>query len=158
MGVEQLFPSPPPTPPSLHDPTAADIANGADANHDNSTAATITTPPPHGLDRSRELTRLVYSLLLNFLELADILAQDPRDAPQKLEDLRTLFLNAHHLVNEYRPHQGFEALIALMEDRVKRGREEIEACREVVERAEALVGSLKAVSYTHLTLPTIYSV
>lgn len=141
MGVEQLFPTVPPASLSSRTPTAA---NAADASHDNSATAIATTSPiVRSLDRSRELTRLVYSLLLNFLELADILAQDPRDAPQKLEDLRTLFLNAHHLVNEYRPHQGLEALITLMEERVKMGREQIEVCKEVVERAEALVGGLK---------------
>lgn len=59
----------------------------------------------------------------------------------KLEHIRIIMLNMHHLINQHRPHQTRESLIVLMEEQLARrtkGTEEIEAAtaatRHVLER------------------------
>lgn len=126
MGIEQLYATPPASPSTQPQEAPHGSVKGA-------------SPP---LDRSRELTILARSLLLNFLELASLLANDPGSAAAKLDELRTLFLNAHHLVNEYRPYQAREALIALLEERVRRGREEVEGVQVMADKVGALFKSM----------------
>lgn len=43
-----------------------------------------------------------------------------------MDDMRNLFINAHHLLNLYRPHQARESLIMMMEEQLERTREEIQ--------------------------------
>lgn len=71
-----------------------------------------------------------------------ILATKPADYGAKWDDLRDLFLNAHHLINEYRPHQTRETLILMMEEQVRRGREEVRGVREGRERVEGVLRGL----------------
>lgn len=71
-----------------------------------------------------------------------ILATNPADYAAKWDDLRDLFLNAHHLINEYRPHQARESLILLMEEQVRRGREEVRGVKEIRERVEGVLRGL----------------
>jgi mediator of RNA polymerase II transcription subunit 7 len=59
---------------------------------------------PH-LDRTAELRTLTRSALMNYLELVGILGLDPAGWVEKIDDLRIIFVNMHHLLNEYRPHQ-----------------------------------------------------
>ena len=51
-------------------------------------------------------------------------------------------MNAHYLINEYRPHQARESLILLMEEQVRRGREEVRGVREARERVEGVLMGL----------------
>ena len=46
------------------------------------------------------------------------------------------------MINEYRPHQARETLIHMMEEQVRRGREEIRVCRETEERVREALGNL----------------
>jgi mediator of RNA polymerase II transcription subunit 7 len=57
------------------------------------------------LDRTAELRSLTKSALMNYLELVGIMAVDPAGWTEKIDDLRIIFINMHHLLNEYRPHQ-----------------------------------------------------
>ena len=61
----------------------------------------------------------------------------------KIGDLRTLFLNAHHLLNEYRPHQARESLALRMEEQLERSRAETAAIRAAVARVDAVLDGLK---------------
>lgn len=57
------------------------------------------------LDRTSELRWLTKSALMNYLELVGIMDVDSAGWTEKIDDLRIIFINMHHLLNEYRPHQ-----------------------------------------------------
>lgn len=61
-----------------------------------------------------------------------------------MEDLRNLFINAHHLLNLYRPHQARESLIMMMEEQLKHSREEIEQMDKVKADIEGVLEQLQA--------------
>ncbi|KAI0009359.1 MED7-domain-containing protein [Xylariaceae sp. FL0662B] len=97
-------------------------------------------------DRALILKRLAKSLLLNFLELTGLLAINPEAAEEKITDIRDMFINFHHLINEYRPHQARESLIAMMQAQLDRTRAETNAIRDAKDKADRIMeglGSLK---------------
>ena len=67
----------------------------------------LYSPEPNQ-DRTVELRNLTKSALMNYLELVGIMGVDPAGWTEKVEDLRIIFINMHHLLNEYRPHQVTE--------------------------------------------------
>ncbi|KAH9489036.1 Mediator of RNA polymerase II transcription subunit 7 [Bulinus truncatus] len=78
---------------------------------------------PHNYDHKRELKKLNHSILVNFLDLLDVLIRAPESPKraEKLEDINLLFINMHHLINEFRPHQARETLRVMLElQRAKR--------------------------------------
>ncbi|KAF8850113.1 MED7-domain-containing protein [Acephala macrosclerotiorum] len=110
-------------------------------------------------DRAFILKKLAKSLLLNFLELVGIMAvnpgQDPNAPPpppgverhlfayeEKIADLQTIFLNFHHLLNEYRPHQARESLILMMQDQLDKSRAETQGIREMKAKVEGILEGL----------------
>ncbi|ROT43814.1 mediator of RNA polymerase II transcription subunit 7 [Sodiomyces alkalinus F11] len=102
------------------------------------------------LDRAFELKRMAKSLLLNFLELLGIMSIDPEDAISKVNDLRIILMNFHHVLNEYRPHQARESAIALMQSHLDRTRNETAAIRAQVDKAKRVLEGLGS-----LELPAI---
>jgi mediator of RNA polymerase II transcription subunit 7 len=62
----------------------------------------------------------------------------------KVEDLRNLFINAHHLLNLYRPHQARESLIMMMEEQLNHSREEIKQMDKVKSDIEGILEQLQA--------------
>ena len=117
QGLAQLYPSPPTTP-----------SGSAEASWT--------------LDRAFYLKKTVRGILLNFLELVGILSQNPEGFEEKIKDLEVLFLNAHALVNEYRPHQARETLILMMEEQVERKKAEIEGVTRMKEKVENVISEL----------------
>ncbi|KAI1171037.1 mediator complex, subunit Med7 [Nemania sp. FL0916] len=93
-------------------------------------------------DRATILKRLAKSLLLNFLELTGLLANSPELAEDKITDIRDLFINFHHLINEYRPHQARESLISMMQSQLDRTRAETNAIRDTKDKAERVLEGL----------------
>lgn len=71
------------------------------------------------------------------------LSINPEHYGRKIEDLRTLFINMHHLINEYRPHQARETLIVMMEEQVERCRGEVNGVREMREKVEGILEGLR---------------
>jgi len=126
QNIEQLYPSPSTSPA-------------------NQTSGTKEVASEWTLDRAVYLKKMARSILLNFLELVGVLSVDPSQYRQKVDDLTTLFINSHHLINEYRPHQARETLIMMMEEQLARKRKEIEEVRALKVKVEALLdGSRKS--------------
>ncbi|KAI5918007.1 mediator complex, subunit Med7 [Camillea tinctor] len=101
-------------------------------------------------DRATILKRLAKSLLLNFLELVGLLATSPDSAEEKITDLRDLFINFHHLINEYRPHQARESLISMMQAQLDRTRAETNAIRDAKDKAERILEGLSSLKIEDL--------
>lgn len=72
-----------------------------------------------------------------------ILSINPEHGWKKAEDIKTIFINIHHLLNEYRPHQARESLILMMQDQLERSRNETRGIREMKEKVEVMLESLK---------------
>ncbi|KAF2735835.1 hypothetical protein EJ04DRAFT_562983 [Polyplosphaeria fusca] len=113
-GIEQLYPSPP----------------SPAAGEDSTSRADWT------YDRATYLKRLLRSLLLNYVELVGIMAQDPKSErkEEKLKDMHTIATNMHSIINEYRPHQTRETIINMMEEQLDRKRAEIDAIRKLKDK------------------------
>lgn len=95
-----------------------------------------------GRDRIWELKKLLKSLLSNFLELVGILSVNPQLFPAKVEDIRVILINMHHLLNEYRPHQARESLIMLMEDQINKKKQNIENIRKSNHEIQAKIAEM----------------
>ena len=106
------------------------------------TAAAAATREAKHYDRALELKRQAKSLLLNFLELSGALSVNPSHAPDKVADLRTILINMHHALNEYRPHQARESAIEMMQAHLDRTRTETVAVRSQVDRARRVLEGL----------------
>ncbi|TPP64347.1 Mediator complex subunit 7 [Fasciola gigantica] len=67
---------------------------------------------PQTYNRKRELRKINFSILANYLDLLDIITRDPSSPKrtERLDNLAILFINMHHLVNEYRQHQARDLL------------------------------------------------
>ena len=114
--------------------------------------------PP--LDQSRDAVpsqlapqfiHIIRSVLANFLEVTNILSMDPEKAPDKLEDLRVLLLNAHRVLNEYRPHHARETLIHLMQQRVDGLQKQIRDVTDMEAQVDDVLASLGIVDDEHST-------
>ncbi|KAL2855979.1 MED7 protein-domain-containing protein [Aspergillus pseudoustus] len=121
QGINQLYPSSPKPGP-----------NGEPAQ------------PAQPLNHAYYLLKISKSLLLNFLELIGIMSITPDQFEPKIEDIRNLFINAHHLLNLYRPHQARESLIMMMEEQLSRTREEIREMDKVKEELTTVLDQLAA--------------
>jgi mediator of RNA polymerase II transcription subunit 7 len=100
------------------------------------------TVPVWTLDRGFYLKKIVRSILLNYLELIAIVSQDPVPAKMKVQHIEQLFINAHYIINQYRPHQARESLILMTEERIAKIKAEIDAVKEMKAKMEALHTSL----------------
>ena len=67
---------------------------------------------------------------------------NPEHYAEKIQDLRTLFINFHHLLNEYRPHQARESLILMMEDQLERARSETRGIEAMKVKVEGILRGL----------------
>ena len=86
-------------------------------------------------DRVYELKKLLKSLLLKYVDILNTLANAPEQYPPQIEDMRTLFINMHHLVNEWRPHQARETLCMLVRAQIEETKQSnmqvLEKCNEI---------------------------
>lgn len=96
-------------------------------------------PQPPTQQRLRVIT---HNILLTFLTLTHALASAPSTYAPIWDELHALFQEAHAVVNDYRPHQARETLIAMMEAQVAKGREEGKGAREMGARVKAVLEGL----------------
>ncbi|KAJ5223887.1 mediator of RNA polymerase II transcription subunit 7 [Penicillium chermesinum] len=120
QGINQLYPDPTP-----------DSADGS-------------SQPSQPLNHAYYLLKISKSLLLNFLEFVGILSVSPEQYESKVEDMRNLFINAHHLLNLYRPHQSRESLITMMEQQLEKTKEEIKEMDKLKGDIEGMLSELVA--------------
>uniref|UniRef100_A0A0N5ALY0 C2H2-type domain-containing protein n=1 Tax=Syphacia muris TaxID=451379 RepID=A0A0N5ALY0_9BILA len=68
-----------------------------------------------------ELKKLNRSTVAAFLDLLDILIRCPShpERNEKLQNLRLLFINMHHLINEYRPIQARDTIQTIMKSQIE---------------------------------------
>ncbi|CDS08437.1 hypothetical protein LRAMOSA09799 [Lichtheimia ramosa] len=85
--------------------------------------------PEGNIDPIRELKKLNRSLMNQYLQLLQTLVENPQEYGQKIENISTIFINMHHILNEYRPHQARETLRLLMENQITRKREMVAELR-----------------------------
>ncbi|KAJ5925012.1 Mediator complex subunit Med7 [Penicillium verhagenii] len=123
QGIEQLYPE-----PSTINP------------QDPSQSSQSQQPLSHAY----YLLKISKSLLLNFLETVGILSVSPEQFEPKIEDMRNLFINAHHLLNLYRPHQARESLIMMMEEQLERTKQEIKHMDKVKTDIEGALAEIQA--------------
>ncbi|POS82412.1 hypothetical protein EPUL_006262, partial [Erysiphe pulchra] len=131
MGVEQVY-TPPSTPQS-----SESLSQSTQTHH----------------DRAFILKRLAKSLLLNFLELVSIMATNSSQWTEKVQDIRTLSVNFHHLLNEYRPHQARESLILMMREQLDHRRAEISGVEECRGKVEKILENLSKIEIPEDTKP-----
>ncbi|KAF9437941.1 Mediator of RNA polymerase II transcription subunit 7 [Entomortierella beljakovae] len=86
--------------------------------------------PKGDIDRVRELKKLNHAAVFNFLELVHTLSTSPGEFATKVDQIRVIFINMHHILNEYRPHQARETLRLMMEDQLNRKKKETEALKK----------------------------
>jgi len=87
---------------------------------------------PKQYDKRKELKKITASIICSFIDLVNILVQCPNDKSrqEKLNDIQLLFINLHHVINEFRPHQARETLKVMMDLQKK---EVIQSSKELTE-------------------------
>ena len=98
---------------------------------------------PHNYDHKRELKKLNYSILVNFLDLLDVLIKSPDSQRrlEKIDDLTLLFIHMHHLINEFRPHQARETLRVMLDVQKRQRLDTIERFQTHFTRVEEMLQS-----------------
>ncbi|ODQ49300.1 hypothetical protein PICMEDRAFT_29893 [Pichia membranifaciens NRRL Y-2026] len=92
--------------------------------------------------RIDELKKMTKSLLLNFLELVGLLSSNPKLAAKKIDNIRTILINIHHLLNSYRLHQSRETLILSMQKKLSETQDEIHGIRTTCSQVEVKLNTL----------------
>ncbi|KAJ1736750.1 Mediator of RNA polymerase II transcription subunit 7 [Coemansia sp. Benny D160-2] len=85
--------------------------------------------PTGPIDRIAELKKLNHSVVFEFLDLVDVLIKDPSQYAARTDRIRNIFVNVHHLINEYRDHQAKESLKLMLRRQIDNKRLAAEATR-----------------------------
>ncbi|KAI9355175.1 mediator complex, subunit Med7 [Pilaira anomala] len=99
--------------------------------------------PDAPIDRVQELKRLNRSLIVQFLDLLNVLVNNPEEFGNSIENISTIFINMHHILNAYRPHQARETLRLLMENQLAKKREQTAELRAKSKEARRLLEGLE---------------
>ncbi|THD22499.1 Mediator of RNA polymerase II transcription [Fasciola hepatica] len=96
---------------------------------------------PQTYNRKRELRKINFSILANYLDLLDIITRDPSSPKrtERLDNLAILFINMHHLVNEYRQHQARDLLREILSYQVSIASQTVSKAELYTTRADDLL-------------------
>ncbi|KER29085.1 MED7 protein [Opisthorchis viverrini] len=96
---------------------------------------------PQTYNRKRELRKINFSILANYLDLLDIITRDPSSTKrtERLDNLAVLFINMHHLVNEYRQHQARDLLREILKYQVTVASQTVEKAEQYMTRADEIL-------------------
>lgn len=86
------------------------------------------------------LQKLNVSLLFNFLELVDVLLQDPTGYSPKVENIRQIMYSMHHLINSFRPAQARASALTLLGQQLSRRQALLKTVNEAITNADAILG------------------
>lgn len=92
--------------------------------------------------KTKELHKLVKSLLLNFLELVGVVSVDPQQFHLKIEDIKLILININHILNSYRPHQSRESLIMLLRKQIDLKKKDIDLIENVTKDIKTKISDL----------------
>ncbi|KAK3805672.1 MAG: MED7 protein-domain-containing protein [Linnemannia elongata] len=109
--------------------------------------------PKGDIDRVKELKKLNHSAIFNFLDLVHVLSTSPGEFATKVDHIRVIFINMHHILNEYRPHQARETLRLMMNDQLDRKRKETAALRKTCADLRKQLAGLRALEHDRLVVP-----
>jgi len=92
-------------------------------------------------DHIVEMKKLNHSILVNYMELLDIMIEAPHstERQKKIEEIKILFINLHHLINEFRPHQARETLRIMLHRQKQTRLETAERLRSNIEKAREIL-------------------
>ncbi|KAF9122128.1 Mediator of RNA polymerase II transcription subunit 7 [Mortierella sp. 14UC] len=110
--------------------------------------------PKGDIDRVKELKKLNHSAIFNFLDLVHVLSTSPSEFATKVDHIRVIFINMHHILNEYRPHQARETLRLMMNDQLDRKRKETAALKRTCEDLRKKLAGLRVLEQDRLAVPT----
>ncbi|KAJ1644524.1 Mediator of RNA polymerase II transcription subunit 7 [Coemansia asiatica] len=99
--------------------------------------------PDGPIDRIVELKRLNHLVLFEFLDLVDVLIKDPSLYAARTERIREIFVNIHHLINEYRSHQAKETLKLMLRQQIESKRRTTAAILSRCEDLEQRIVTLR---------------
>ncbi|EGC34873.1 hypothetical protein DICPUDRAFT_152878 [Dictyostelium purpureum] len=98
--------------------------------------------PKGDIEPIAELKKLNRSILFNYLQLLETLIENPTNYQKKIDDISLLFINFHHLLNSYRPHQARETLLSIMNEQIKQKfqsnetiKKSLEICKESIKKS-----------------------
>lgn len=148
--INKLFPSTsvsnasprPPTPPnSSAYRMFGNFYNADDAILRSLESQDVRRVYPQTYNRKRELRKINFSILANYLDLLDIITRDPSSPKrgEKLDHLAILFINMHHLVNEYRQHQAQDLFREILRYQVNIASETVDKAELYLSRADELL-------------------
>ncbi|KAG0198955.1 Mediator of RNA polymerase II transcription subunit 7 [Mortierella sp. NVP41] len=109
--------------------------------------------PEGDIDRVKELKKLNHSAIFNFLDLVHVLATSPIEFATKVDQIRVIFINMHHILNEYRPHQARETLRLMMNDQLNRKKQETAALKKTCADLRKQLAGLRALEQERLVVP-----
>ncbi|KAJ2378010.1 Mediator of RNA polymerase II transcription subunit 7, partial [Coemansia sp. RSA 2607] len=99
--------------------------------------------PEGPIDRIAELKKLNHSLLFEFLDLVNVLIKDPSLYAARTERIREIFVNIHHLINEYRSHQAKESLKLMLRNQILSKRQTTASLLLKCDHLEQRIAALK---------------
>ncbi|PAV69168.1 hypothetical protein WR25_20594 [Diploscapter pachys] len=110
---------------------------------------------PAKYDWKEEMKKLNRSVIAAFLDLLDILIRCPDHSERevKLTDIHTLFINMHHLINEYRPVQARDLIRLMQVDQIKELEEAVELFKTYMDDGRKALKEVMKVDTSRLTQP-----